>query len=89
MHTPEQATAIVSEQVTALHATVAAIMAQIDTLQDDLIEQYNTRHAEPFNGFCDEDTDEAQCVGTLGCIASDLSDAEECITRALELLGLV
>lgn len=89
MYTPEQAVSIVSDQVTSLHASLDALISLIKSMQDDLINQYDASHSEPFNGFGDEYTDEACCIGDLDCVKSDLADASDCLTRAMELLGLV
>ena len=87
----DHAMSTVADQVTALNASVVDLIGHIRALQDDLIEQYNTDHSKPYTGgFGDDYSDEACCcIGTLDCVAIELTEAENSITRAMELFGLV
>jgi hypothetical protein len=87
----DHAMSTVADQVTTLHARVEDIIGLIRALQDDLIEQYDASHSKPYTGGFDDDySDEARCcIGTLDCVAVELTNAEKSITSAMELFGLV
>lgn len=68
----------------SLKETADSLLLSIREAQRDIETKYNAEHAEPFNGFDYETTDETESISCLDCAFAHLADAianiEDCIS---------